>query len=70
MKMVKRVVAALLLLCVLLGLAGCGSENLKDNIVSPQYLTTAFPKLLERNGLQHIRYHDAPVIMGVNQKPE
>ena len=34
MKMVKRVVAALLLLCVLLGLAGCGSENLKDNILN------------------------------------
>ena len=27
-------------------------------LVSPQYLTTAFPKLLERNGLRHIRYHD------------
>lgn len=27
-------------------------------LVSPQYLTTAFPKLLKRNGLRHIRYHD------------
>ena len=27
-------------------------------LVSPQYLTTAFPKLLEKNGLRHIRYHD------------
>ena len=26
-------------------------------LVSPQYLTTAFPKLLKRNGLRHIRYH-------------
>ncbi len=34
MKMAKRVVAALLLLCVVLGLAGCGSENLKDNILN------------------------------------
>ena len=27
-------------------------------LVSPQYLTTAFPKLLKRKGLRHIRYHD------------
>lgn len=27
-------------------------------LISPQYLTTAFPKLLEKNGLRHIRYHD------------
>lgn len=28
------------------------------NLVSPHYLTTTFPKLLEKNGLRHIRFHD------------
>lgn len=27
-------------------------------LISPGYLTTAFPKLLERNGLRRIRFHD------------
>ena len=27
-------------------------------LVSPEYLTSAFPKLLRRNGLRHIRFHD------------
>lgn len=27
-------------------------------LISPHYLTTAFPKLLEKNGLRHIRFHD------------
>ena len=27
-------------------------------IISPDYLTDAFPKLLEKNGLRRIRYHD------------
>lgn len=34
MKIAKRVIMALLLLCLVLGLAGCGSENLKDNILN------------------------------------
>lgn len=28
------------------------------NLVSPQYLTASFPKLLEKNGLRRIRFHD------------
>lgn len=28
------------------------------NIISPNYVTTAFSKLLEKNGMRHIRYHD------------
>ena len=28
------------------------------NLISPHYLTTAFPKLLEKNGLRRIRFHD------------
>lgn len=28
------------------------------NLVSPNYLTGAFPKLLEKNGLRRIRFHD------------
>ena len=27
-------------------------------LISPDYLTDAFPKLLEKNGLRRIRYHD------------
>lgn len=27
-------------------------------LISPHYLTSAFPKLLEKNGLRHIRFHD------------
>ena len=27
-------------------------------LISPHYLTSAFPKLLEKNGLRKIRYHD------------
>ena len=27
-------------------------------LISPHYLTAAFPKLLEKNGLRHIRFHD------------
>ena len=29
-----------------------------DGLVSPHYLTSAFPKLLEKNNLRRIRYHD------------
>lgn len=43
MTMTKGVVAALLLLCVVLGLAGCGSENPKDDILG------AFEHWLEFN---------------------
>ena len=28
------------------------------NLISPHYLTSAFPKLLEKNGLRRIRFHD------------
>jgi len=28
------------------------------NLVTPQYVTDAFPKLLEKNGLRKIRFHD------------
>ena len=28
------------------------------NLVSPHYLTATFPKLLEKNGLRRIRFHD------------
>ena len=27
-------------------------------LISPHYLTSAFPKLLDKNGLRHIRFHD------------
>ena len=27
-------------------------------LISPNYLTDTFPKLLEKNGLRRIRYHD------------
>ena len=27
-------------------------------LISPHYLTSAFPKLLAQNGLRHIRFHD------------
>ena len=27
-------------------------------LISPHYLTSAFPKLLEKNGLRRIRFHD------------
>ena len=27
-------------------------------LISPHYLTSAFPKLLEKNGLRKIRFHD------------
>ena len=27
-------------------------------LLSPNYLSAAFPKLLEKNGLRHIRFHD------------
>ena len=27
-------------------------------LISPHYLTAVFPKLLEKNGLRHIRFHD------------
>lgn len=28
------------------------------HLISPHYLTSAFPKLLAQNGLRHIRFHD------------
>lgn len=28
------------------------------NLISPNYLTTSFPKPLKKNGLRHIRFHD------------
>lgn len=28
------------------------------NLISPHYLTASFPKLLKKNGLRHIRFHD------------
>lgn len=28
------------------------------NLISPHYLTASFPKLLEKNNLRHIRFHD------------
>lgn len=27
-------------------------------LISPHYLTSSFPKLLEKNNLRHIRFHD------------
>lgn len=27
-------------------------------LISPHYLTASFPKLLEKNNLRHIRFHD------------
>ena len=27
-------------------------------MISPHYLTASFPKLLEKNNLRHIRFHD------------
>lgn len=27
-------------------------------LISPDYLTASFPKLLKKNNLRHIRYHD------------
>lgn len=47
----------------------CGKSYIKDfmgyicineigDLIKPQYLTVEFPKLLERNGLRRIRFHD------------
>ena len=38
------------------------------NLISPHYLTTAFPKLLEKNGLRRIRFHDVRHPYALNDK--
>ncbi len=32
--------------------------NAMGNLISPDYVSDAFAKLLEKNGLRHIRFHD------------
>ena len=34
------------------------SPATQATLISPHYLTSAFPKLLEKNGLRKIRFHD------------
>ena len=47
-KPVWSALSALLLICV----------DEMGTLISPHYLTASFPKLLEKNNLRHIRFHD------------
>ena len=38
-------------------------------LYSPDYITERFSNLLKNHGLPHIRFHDAAVIIGLNQNP-
>ena len=44
--------------------------NEMGELVKPGYITQHFPLVLQKNGMRKIRFHDAPVIIGVNQHPE
>ena len=38
--------------------------------LTPNVVSMHFRRMIRKSGLPYIRFHDAPVIIGVNQKPE
>lgn len=47
----------------------CVCVDPAGNILSPDFVTKHFGLLLTEHGLRHIRFHDAAVIIGLNQNP-
>jgi len=40
-----------------------------DSLITPQYVSNHFQVILKENELRKIRFHDAAVIIGLNQNP-